>query len=431
MQDENDFRDSVFADAVVKTPSGYVQDQRAQHEDRLEAAEILEGLRALDSGGDGVRWSIARQGDPDPSRNGHLVTWATSQLDVDLVRDTFGGGKYYVKGRRSTGDYAGHKVIVIAGDAPRREGAGVVTQGIQGSGTPAGSFSEFLGTQERRDRERQERDDRRAERREQLILASLPAVATVFAAMFNRPQFDMAGLAAALKPAPAPDPLLAIAALKQLMPDVPRGPDPMQSAFKLVELLSDKTGGSDRTGWLDVVKEGVKVMGPTVGGAIEATIVQARANAHALQHGTGQPDGETGKSAVTALPAPQAAPVSTGDSSMLDIIPHVPWLREQLAGCVTAASKNRDPTLYAALFLEELPEGLRPERVLQLMTTPDWEQQLCRFDARIAQQIPWWTAMRDQLVTYIQESLEPDRPARKRASGEIERPTVLPSITGD
>ncbi len=116
---------------------------------------------------------------------------------------------------------------------------------------------------------------------------------------------------------------------------------------------------------------------------------------------------------------------------MMDLIQHVPWLREQLGRCASAAMRERDPQLYAALFLEELPEGLKPERVLQLLSQSDWYQTLSQFDARIAHQGPWWTVMRDQLIAYIQESLTPDPAQQRRASGEIERPAALPSLTGE
>jgi hypothetical protein len=445
--DEQDFRDQILADDLTQVPGAYVREQRQQHEERLEAAEILEGLRALDSGGDGVRWAIARVGDPDPAKNGHLVTWATVQLEADQIRDAFGGGKYYVKGRRSNGDYAGHKTLTIAGDAPRRENATViVAPGGAVNGTH--SLNDFLSAQERRDRERQEREDKRAADRERLILAALPAAATVLAAMFSRPQVDIAGLAAALKPAPAPaptDPIAMLAALKQLVPEQPKGPGPMEQALTLFELLADKAGaGQGRTEWLDVVKEGVKMFGPSVGGAIEATITQARERSlrdgnsqQTPPNGQGQP-GVNGSAPLQgahpsqALPAPQAGPAGgsfpEGDPAMLellDLAPHVPWLREQLTKLSNAAQRGRDPALYAAMFLEELPEGLTAHRVHQLLIRSDWHVLLARFNPQIAQQQAWWIKTRAAIVAYIEEATAPKPPK------EIERPTALPSLTGE
>jgi hypothetical protein len=434
--DLSDFRDQVLVGELEQTPGEYVREQRSKELDRIEATEILEGLRALDSGGDGVTWGISRVGDPNPKRNGHMDTWSTVQLDANQLRDAFGPGKYYVKGRRSNGDYCGHKTIHIAEDAPLRKDA----PAAKGAQLPVASnegvgLTEFLTAQERRDRDRQDREDKRAADRERLILAALPAAATVFAAMFSRPAVDIAGLAAALKPAPAPappDPIQIIAALKTLAPEQPKGPGPMEQALTLFELLADKAGaGQGRTEWLDVIKEGVKMFGPSVGGAIEATIQQARANAQAQpqQNVPSQPAGHiNGTSPNQALPAPRSDPAKAQDPAMLDLLdlaPHVAWLREQLVKMSTAAARNRDPELYAAMFLEELPEGLTAQRVLELLSRSDWLQLLAHFNPPIAHQQGWWIKTRIAIIGYIEEASAPKQPK------EIERPQALPSLTGD
>jgi hypothetical protein len=433
--EDQDFRDALLADDLTRTPGEYVREQRARDENKITAAEILEGLRALDAGGDGVRWAIARVGDPDPAKNGHLATWATQQLDADQIRDAFGGGKYYVKGRQADGNYAGHKTVTIADDAPRRERVGITK--LNGTLAPEGStvISDFLSQQERRDRERQDREDKRAEKREQLILASLPAVATVFAAMFNRPQIDIAGLAAALKPAPPPpptDPIQMIAALKTLAPEPANpGRDPMATAITLFELLADKAGNNGaRADWLDVVKEGVKVLGPSVGGAIEQTILQARENGAA--HGNSQ----NGAPQPAALSSPQQSPTlhieqAASEAGMLDLLPHLTWLKGQMSKLAGAAARQRDPELYAAMFLEELPNGLTPQRVLELLSRSDWLQQLARFEPSINDtSAPWWGQLREALLGMIREALNP-KVAPSQAGGEIQRPQGVPSLTGE
>lgn len=444
--DESDFDDAVLANELsgASSAASVLLAKKTEEEDRLTAAEILEGLRALDVGGDGVRWAIARVGDPDPNKNGHLVTWATSQLDADTIRDQFGGGKYYVKGRRNNGDYAGHKTITIAGDAPRRDVPNAQLSSISGGGSNQ-VVSEFITAQERRDRERQEREDKRAADRERLILAALPAAATVFAAMFSRPQVDVAGLAAALRPAPAPDPMVAIAALKQLLPSAPAGPSPMEQSLQLVELMLDRAGGSDKTTLLDVVKEGVKIMGPTLSGMAEQAIQQAqqaRANAQAQQTA---PPGMSVEVHPTALPSSGNAPPQVVEESMLDLIPHVAWLQARLGELVAAAARGRDPQLYAAMFLEKLTETTLPAaRVLELLSRSDWLTQLARFDARIAEQpVTWWNDLHRDLVGMIQEAIVPPsttpaavnrpQPARRvvKESPEMDRPQGLPSLTGD
>lgn len=437
---ESDFRDQIDTEEFINAPtSAYVDQQLDLEADDRETIDILQGLRALQTA-DPVRWTIERvDGDGEA---GLLAKWPTLKLKWENIRDEFGPGTYAVEGRTNRGKYVRRTTITIAGDAPRK-----VKDPMQAMGGMGGfNLAEFLSQQEardrlkreedeRRERERQEREDKRAEKREQLILAGLPAMATVLAAMFNRPQIDLGGLAAAMRPVPGPDPLAMIAALKQLAPDpAPVGKDPMATAITLFELLADKAGNNGaRADWLDVVKEGVKVLGPSVGGAIEATITQARENVQAQQsaaHGTAQ----NGQPPV-ALPAPAAgtqAHQAASEAGMLDLLPHLPWLKAQLAKLANAAARNRDPELYAAMFLEELPAGLTPQRVLEMLSRPDWLNQLARFEPAIVDAtVPWWTRLQSLIVGMIRESQSPLPGAVPKSAQPVARPQGVPSLTGD
>jgi hypothetical protein len=416
-----------------------------------EAIDILQGLREIQTT-DPVRWTIERmEGDGDA---GLLAKWPTAALRWERIRDEFGPGTYAVEGRTNRGKYVRRTTITIASDAPRKAKENMAMGGF--------NLAEFMAAQEARDRQqrqenedrrrqdqeeqraRQEREDKRSAERNALILGALPSVATVLASMFGN-RTDPLAIAAALRPAPGPDPLAMIAALKQLAPEAPKGPGPMEQALQLFELLADKASANGgATGWIDVVKEGVKVFGPTVGGAIEATITQARQNAVAQQNG--QVSSLANPGAVpAALPSPEHASGApgpaqnpSGDPAMLDLLdlaPHVAWLQGQLNKMGTAATRGRDPSLYAAMFLEELPEGLTPQRVHQLLSRPDWLELLARFNAQVVQQAPWWTRTRGAIIAYIEEAAQPaeTQPSRKTAApqGQIDRPQGLPSLTGE
>lgn len=447
---ESDFRDQIDTEEFINAPtSAYVDQQLDLEADDRETIDILQGLRALQTA-DPVRWTIERvDGDGEA---GLLAKWPTLKLKWENIRDEFGPGTYAVEGRTNRGKYVRRTTITIAGDAPRK-----VKDPMQAMGGMGGfNLAEFLSQQEardrlkreedeRRERERQEREDKRAEKREQLILAGLPAMATVLAAMFNRPQIDLGGLAAAMRPVPGPDPLAMIAALKQLAPEpAPVGKDPMATAITLFELLADKAGNNGaRADWLDVVKEGVKVLGPSVGGAIEATITQARENVQAhqvaqQQNGATQVAGNgSGSVEHAALPAPQPAPNphiqrAASEAGMLDLLPHLPWLKAQLAKLANAAARNRDPELYAAMFLEELPAGLTPQRVLEMLSRPDWLNQLARFEPAIVDAtVPWWTRLQSLIVGMIRESQSPLPGAVPKSAQPVARPQGVPSLTGD
>jgi hypothetical protein len=440
---EQDLSDHIDVMDALEAPSGsYVEEQIAREEQDRAAIDALQGLREIQTT-EPVRWAIERiDGEGSP---GLLAKWPTVLLKWERIRDEFGPGTYRVEGRLNSGKYVQRRTITIADDAPRK----VKDYSMHASAAPAFNVTEFMAQQEARDaqrreaderhrREREEREDKRRAEFQQLLLTALPAAATVFAAMFqgNRGP-DLGTLLTALKPAPPPDPIATLVALRQLS-ESPKGPAPMEQALHLFEVLSDKAGSSGRTDWLDVVKEGVKILGPSVGGAIEQTLTQARTNvqANGAAHGT-SPDGAEGATPA-ALPAPAGGispephPVISGDGNMLELLPHIPFLRTQLAKMANAAARGRDTDVYAAMFLEELPDGLPPVKVLELLSRSDWLQQLSRFDARIPQQAPWWTQLREDLAGYIQEATQPQPvPKRTGQPADIERPVTLPSLNGE
>lgn len=438
---ESDFHDHVDTLDALDSPVGSYVDQQIEREaEDREAIDILQGLRAIQTS-DPVRWTIERV--DGEGEAGLLAKWPTLKLKWENIRDEFGPGTYAIEGRTIRGKYIRRTTLTIASDSPRK---------AKPTDMQSFNVTEFLAQQEardrlkreedeRRDRERQEREDKRAEKREQLILAGLPAFATVLAAMFGRPQLDVGALAAAMRPAPGPDPLAMIAALKQLAPEpAPAGKDPMATAITLFELLADKAGNNGaRADWLDVVKEGVKVLGPSVGGAIEQTIVQARENAAAQQNGQAGSTVQT-SGAPAALAAPQNPPAhlhqAASEAGMLDLLPHLSWLKTQLSKLSGAAHRNRDPELYAAMFLEELPQGLTPQRVLELLSRSDWLAQLARFEPSINDTIaPWWNQLRECLFAMIHEAAAaataPKKSAPELRAGEVERPQAMPSLTGE
>lgn len=433
--DDSEILDHIQVDNLNHGGVRAVSQEMLDREHEQETADVLRTMSELDTG-DGIYWRISRIGHQDPSMNGHMETWPDARVTLDNIKDNFGGGIYRCKGFRSAGGYAGHKTVRIAGDAVRKAKVNVDATATNNSGFDVQGFlAQMEARDERRRREERELQDRRDAQREKYILTLGPALLTAIGGLFNRPQLDVGALAAAMRPVPGPDPLAMIAALKTLAPEpAPVGKDPMATAITLFELLADKAGSSQgRADWLDVVKEGVKVLGPSVGGAIEATITQARENVQAqqAQHANGSTQ------APIALPAPTGMSTAgvqhaASEAGMLDLLPHLPWLKAQLAKLATAAARNRDPELYAAMFLEELPAGLTPQRVLDLLSRPDWLNQLARFEPAIVDAtVPWWQRLQTLIVGMIRESQQPPVPAPKPTPAQVVRPHGVPSLTGE
>jgi len=361
----------------------------------------------------------------------------------------------------------------------------------------------------REKREKDEREERERRNRNELLAIVMPVLGTIatgitgaFAGSRSSPMADIAALMTAMK---GPDPITVLTQLKSL--ERGSGQDTLSKVLPmLIDMASDRASGGD-TGWMDVVKELVKSAGPTVGAMIEHSVQQATA-ARALEHSATGPavsgntpslgpasqshpalpppadsmivvpesvprrdrrtlsvnggppagfaDSSTmpagGRSATTAgassRPRSGERPSGKGaDMNLMALLPHLSWLKDQLTRCLKAAQSQRDPELYAALFVEELPEGISPDLVIELLSRRDWYEQLIRIDERLNQAdlVPWFThMMQGVLNSMARESASAvtdhtaqtavtaaaSAPAPAPKSDDIRRPTELPSLTG-
>lgn len=474
--ESTDFRDAVDLGNLSALGELGMEEEEERRAAESDAATVLATMRALDQG-DAVKWRISRVGSEDPAMDGYLATWSAKLMTLDRIRDHFGGGIFHCKGFRGN-KYAGHKTLEIAGDAPRRKKLDAGGN-VNGSG-PGFDVASFLAQQEARDasrrreeqqlrRDAEEREEKRRQDRNTLLLAALTPAATVLAAMFGNKGTDIAALMTAMRPAPQPTLLETMTALKQLSPSPAPVSDPIDKAGKVIAMLQDLGGGKSNgseTGWLDIVKELVK--GPAASALVEGLAMRAQA-AQANSNPSPPPNGLPAGGVVVRRPAALPAPVPTATPSaattagsaaagagplneeqmMLALLPHLPWLQEQLTRLGIAAAKEKDPELYAALFLEELPDGVQPQLILQLLSRSDWFVKLQDIDARIAPYGEWFEALHVHLVAFIQESLaeggiEESAPvppqtaveaaakaARPAPAAEIQRPQGVPSLFGE
>jgi hypothetical protein len=412
VSDPNEFHDAVEVENLARYGEHDHELQQEFEARERDTAEVLRSLRELDQGNN-VKWGITRVGSMDTADDGFLDTWPSSLMTLERLRDKFGPGTYYLAARRN-GKYAGHKTITIAGDAPRRG------QPVNGavSNQPQFNISEFIAQQreldrqreareEERERRKEEREEKQTERRLTLIAAIATPVATVLASVLGNRGPDVATLAAAMK---GPDPMQLLAGLKTLMPEPPPPQpqsDAIDKAFSIVERLESFKGNPNgETGWMDVVKEIVKSAGPTIGPVINAAVqraqMAAQQRAQAGMSATAQP------LQALAPPVPDSAPAQPegADMNLLQAARLIPWLKGKIEAFLPAAVKRRDPELYAALLLEELPDGQDPETLAQFVERPDWFEGLKSLDPRVTAHVEWFTQMRVHLLNYIRESAE-------------------------
>lgn len=408
-------------------------------------SDVLQGLREL-QGADGIRWSVHRVGDDDPKRNGFLMKLGTSQLNMEYLTKTFGGGRYYVRGNYPSGKYAAHRTIEIAADAQRA--VAPVAANPAASGQPF-DVQRFLAEQEALS------EARAAKRRTQwleTITVLGPIVGPIIAAMVGNRGPDVAALVTALKPPPAPtmpEMMTALASLKSLAPE--QTTDPVDRALKLFDVIADRTPSGGETGWADILKEAIRAVAPSV-----APMIEAKLSERALAASMPQP--VSAVPALSSMPGSTVAPVTqTGvlpaaavsvENPMLGMVALLPWLKSQLQMALTKAANGTDPVFIADRILDDAnTERLNVPELLQFVARPDWFVLLCRFEPRCAQYQSWFTDMRNAMLEEDQSAggggISPPLPVATQTpppaesmsvQGEgvqtIDRPGAPPSLTG-
>lgn len=361
--------------------------------EKFEDSDILQGLRELD-GASGIRWEVHRQGDMDQSRNGWVCDIPVEQLTIQHLSNLVGPGVYRVIGKHSNGRIATQRTVRIAGDARRWQ-----QQNLQG-GTTAGMGGSL--NIEEWERRQELKDEKRRRERNELLALMIPALSPIVAAIVGRNGPDVTGLVAALKP---PDPMTMIAALKQLSPQVEQNqPTAIESAFKIIDRLKDLSPGEGGTSWLDVFKELARSAGPTLGTMIEGAVVRAQSTSPASATAPLTAPGAV--PSVVSLPAPAAdgASQTGGANPMFGMLALIPWLKTQLEMCLQKAARGSDPGLIAERLIDDLPDGVKPEQLLELIARADWWAQMQRFDPRVAQYGPWFARMREAILEQFNAS---------------------------
>lgn len=361
--------------------------EKAQRDDQ----DVLAGLREVD-GADGVTWKIYRMGADDEKENGWIADLSTVQLSMQTLANKFGPGNYRVRGQYTNGTYAGQRTVKIASDAHRAVKDNAVVNASSGGGF---NMQEFFAAQEVREeaRRRQEEIDRDRRRKDRLELLTVlaPVMAAAIPALLGRSGPDIGTLISALKP---PDPIATLTALKALNEGSSPKQDPIDAALKLMDKLQDLSGGGGETGWLDIGKEVVRAVGPTLGPVIEGAIQKASAPAISALSATGVLPIAVPFVSTTSAPVPE-------NPQMFGMLQLLPWLRGQMEMALQKAQGGSDPGLIAERILDDLPKNVDTSALHDMLSRPDWFQQLQRFDARVAAFGPWFTQMRQAMMEEI------------------------------
>lgn len=398
-----------------------VAEQTATDEALDEAAEeitadVLEGLRRLDQGGNRVTWYVYC--DSPTEREGFVEKLKTEQLDEQRFKGKYGAGEYRIVGKQSDGHYVkgSHKTIKISPIL------------AEDSRAPAGNDAVALLREMRAADE--QRSAKRAEELKTYATILATPLATLGAALIaRRPAVDIAALITALRPQQSTlgEMTTALVNLKAMHGE--SGGGGVDLVLKVLERVQELPQGSSggELGWLGFIRDVIKETAPHA-----RELLGQLGQPRPLQPGstTGPPFGPgvtplaslphpsqgngsmATPSASAPLPSSPSAPPPTSaapTSEATDVWKAAePWARQQTVNLELWAQNNMEVELVAEMLLKSVPKKfwlvLSPAAVIQLLGAADWWERLTGFHPGLAPYQAWCDDVREELIAMLEDT---------------------------
>lgn len=349
-------------DEEISLPAGN-SDGEMVSEAELDA---MDELRAL-GGGDAISYSVTKLVTKPGERGGYCARYSAGDLSMDAIRESFGGGKYRIRGMNENGKWVpGASMTIEVMDLPKPLNGAAVAN-------PSSITPELIAALKPGDNG---------------VAALMPLLLKMMESSAQQMTALMTAIAGKKDDTKLTDILALINATK---PEKEK--DSVQTLLEGIKLgQSFAGGGGDGSSWLDIAGKGLDALKPMIA-----------AQAANLPHTPAVPG-----PAPAALPAPNPQPTiaaappapTAGADPMLQ---QLNWLRVQTnALCMQAArhaaGKGGDPELYADILLDNLPPFLTPDALYARISAPDAIDQLAALDARVAQYRPWFEQFRQAVL---------------------------------
>jgi hypothetical protein len=339
-----------------------------------------------------------------------------AEFDLSLLKTRYGPGTYRVRFNGPTGFLPGGSTIKVAPSPDKSTAAG-------GGATDLSSLLELM---ERRDAERRARTD-------DWMKLGITALGPVLAAWVSRSSqgTDVAALASALKPAPGPS----LADLSQVMVNMrsmtePKGTESnVDTILRVFEAAQGMMGGEKegsggtQSNWIDIVRDLIKsapeAIKPILQAKMGAMMQAQRAAAPVTQVQPQIPNPVQKVTPVPVNPIPPDQPEATqGDNNVNMLMFMMPAIRANLEKVVGWAEKDRDPSIYADVLVDELPDNFGNyipfPKLFEYLNHPQWFEEICKIEPRLQPHREWCDECRqciEQIFRDMQSGVEePDAP---------------------
>jgi len=390
---------------IVDDPNDDSLTEQAEELAKLNEEEGGEVFRAIDElrGTDGVSLMIVRVTPQETS--GFCGMMPVSEFSHERMQKLYGGGLYKVRVKGPKGFLPGGGPVKIA-EPPQN--AKILSGG--------GDFQSFLETQARRDAER-------SSKIWELAMLSVPAL---ISGLFNRqaPASDIPALVAALKPAPGPtlqDLSATMVNMQQLA--APKSSESnVDMILKVFESAQNLMGGEksdakngEGSNWVDVIRDLIKVAPDAIKPMLEARMAAAmQQTARPMTHASIVPNVALAANKPEVLPikpiidtssTPSVVSATNSGSNTMQAL-WEPIARNHLNKVLQWAIKERDPEIYAEVFIDELPDlspYLTVDQVLEHLQNPQWFEKVCELEPNLKNHKEFCVEMHDEVIEIVKQ----------------------------
>lgn len=352
-----------------------IEGENSEAQEILPPSETDYIKELLEIGGDDVRWTVKRLSPGDP---GYCATYSSSELSLDRIREDWGHGRYQIKGTTSEGKYlAARTVRVIEGLKKKEDGhSSLDNVAALLASKDDGSLRMMMQMMQMQNQQQ---------------MAAMKSQTDMLVAVLTRPPAE---------PPKQPSLVEIVGALAPFLKPEKSSGDSVEVLLRGLEL--GKELGADRdTGMADIAMKGLEAVAPVLQNAAEESKLKLQARvAQASQNPRMQVSVKEDAGHVPAIEQPPVTEKSPGEKTMFK---KLQWLDRQLVSLLGLASRNKDPALYAEVFLDNLPDFISEDEIFERFSPEDAIETLIKYKPEIGNFKPWFEEFRKAVLTGFSE----------------------------
>jgi len=333
-----------------------------------------------EAGEDGTIYTVKKIGGKPGEPTGYCAKYSAAELSLDVIRDSFGPGKYQIIGRDSQSRYVGSKTVQIIESARPAQTHAAQPQVM----TPADML---LAMQQQT---------------QALVQALKPTGPDPILIELVR------GMAARPVPVAPPGPTIMemLALMKEMRPDNSSAKESIDLLMRGLELGKELGGGGGDDSMMGLASKAMEMIPALAAAQPQQPTPNPRPQLPRPQPAPGITSHPEGVPAMNGPAPAKVAPVATPEGDPM--FTKLNWLRVQTRALLNQAARGKDPGLYAEVMLDNLPPYIGASEILERMKSPTAIDDLTTLVPEVANHRVWFESFRVAVVDFLEGNEDDD-----------------------